>query len=169
MSYSVYAKHCFLFHPSVTATISGAVCGGRSTPKAFFQVKMATATAAADAGPASSTSLRRKKTGSPATLYEVLRVDATASQTEIKAAYRSLAKLYHPDCSSSSSTSPECDADDRNFIEIHDAYATLSDPASRARYDLSIGSLAARYFGYSTASSDLGLRFTRRWETDQCW
>ncbi|XP_039166732.1 chaperone protein dnaJ 11, chloroplastic-like [Eucalyptus grandis] len=37
---------------------------------------------------------------SSATLYQVLRVKASASQAEIKAAYRSLAKLYHPDSAS---------------------------------------------------------------------
>lgn len=155
---SVSATHCF--HPFETAN-SSAVCGGRSRPKAF-QVKMATA-AAAGLDPPSTIRMPRKKTGPP-TLYEVLRLNNMASQMEIKAAYRSLAKLYHPD-----SASPECDS--REFIEIHEAYATLSDPASRARYDLSIGSMAARYFGYSAsaASSDLELRFTRRWESDQCW
>ncbi|KAK3427425.1 hypothetical protein EUGRSUZ_F03659 [Eucalyptus grandis] len=71
--------------------------------------------------------------GGGGSLYEVLRVERTASPTEIKGAYRTLAKLYHPDA-----LSPvEAGSDGRDFLEIHDAYATLSDPSARALYDLS--------------------------------
>ncbi|CAA2972176.1 Hypothetical predicted protein, partial [Olea europaea subsp. europaea] len=99
-------------------------------------------------------------------LYEVLRVKQNASQMEIKVAYRTLAKLYHPDTAShlvkSSSTSTG------DFIEIHKAYATLSDSDARAVYDskLSVGSPRRR-----PSWSGSGVRFyqTRRWETDQCW
>ncbi|OWM62986.1 hypothetical protein CDL15_Pgr020280 [Punica granatum] len=42
--------------------------------------------------------MAQKNTGT--TLYEVLNVMSTASQSEIKAAYRRLAKLYHPDSAS---------------------------------------------------------------------
>ncbi|XP_059435779.1 chaperone protein dnaJ 11, chloroplastic-like [Corylus avellana] len=96
------------------------------------------------------------------TFYQLLRVKETASQTEIKAAYRNLAKQYHPDAASSSSN-PNA----RDFIEIHNAYATLSDPVARARYDLSIGAstASARPYGYTAGF----YRPTRRWETDQCW
>ncbi|XP_057983457.1 chaperone protein dnaJ 11, chloroplastic [Malania oleifera] len=101
-------------------------------------------------------------------LYEVLRVTHDASPLEIKAAYRTLAKLYHPDASSES--------DGRDFIEIHNAYATLSDPAARAHYDLSLGvgpGGRRRPFAYSSSSSSVdyrsGFYTSRRWETDQCW
>ncbi|XXG72430.1 hypothetical protein AAC387_Pa07g1526 [Persea americana] len=88
-----------------------------------------------------------------ANLYEVLRVKKTASPIEIKTAYRSLAKRFHPDAGS----------DGRDFMEIHEAYATLSDPTARALYDHSIGSM--RQFVEFAEN-----RFrTRRWETDQCW
>ncbi|GER45940.1 chaperone protein DNAj [Striga asiatica] len=94
-------------------------------------------------------------------LYEVLRVQRDASQTEIKTAYRTLAKLYHPDATSRFLNSSA--ADGREFIEIHNAYATLSDPDARSVYDfnLRVGSHRRR----DTS------RFypTRRWETDQCW
>ncbi|XP_043700140.1 chaperone protein dnaJ 11, chloroplastic-like [Telopea speciosissima] len=103
-------------------------------------------------------------------LYEVLCVKETASQVEIKSAYRSLAKLHHPDAATSGS-------DARDFIEIHNAYATLSDPTARARYDLSIG--GRRHFSFSSSSASGGagggtrsgfvVGRTRRWETDQCW
>uniref|UniRef100_A0A5B6YRV5 J domain-containing protein n=1 Tax=Davidia involucrata TaxID=16924 RepID=A0A5B6YRV5_DAVIN len=98
----------------------------------------------------------------PASLYEVLRVKQNATPVEIKTAYRSLAKLYHPDASHSES-------DGRDFINIHNAYATLSDPAARAVYDMSLGAGSGRRsFGYSTGNRS-GFYPTRRWETDQCW
>ncbi|CAK9157835.1 unnamed protein product [Ilex paraguariensis] len=97
----------------------------------------------------------------PASLYDVLRVRRNASPIEIKMAYRSLAKMYHPDSSHS------VESDGRNFIEIHNAYATLSDPEAKAVYDLklSIGSRGPPV-GYPYRS---GYYPTRRWETDQCW
>lgn len=100
----------------------------------------------------------------PESLYDVLRIKANASGKEIKAAYRNLAKLYHPDAASS---------DGRQFIEIHEAYATLSDPVSRDLYDLKLNLSSGRR-GFP--SSDDGIHMngsdfypTRRWETDQCW
>lgn len=60
--------------------------------------------------------------------YEVLGVPRTASLEEIKAAFRKLARQYHPD------VSQEPDAEER-FKEINEAYGVLSDPEKRARYD----------------------------------
>ncbi|KAF8414307.1 hypothetical protein HHK36_002309 [Tetracentron sinense] len=88
----------------------------------------------------------------PANLYEVLRIKETASQIEIKTAYRSLAKLFHPDATAS-------DSDGRDFMDIHSAYATLSDATARARYDLSIGT--ERLHSYS-AGNRPGFGRTRR-------
>ncbi|GER33693.1 chaperone protein DNAj [Striga asiatica] len=104
-------------------------------------------------------------------LYEVLRVRRDASQVEIKAAYRTLAKLYHPDAISRFMDSPAAaSSDGRDFIEIHNAYTTLSDPDTRASYDLKLAIDSQRRW------SALGVRgnrrrfySTRRWETDQCW
>ncbi|XP_004244015.1 chaperone protein dnaJ 11, chloroplastic-like [Solanum lycopersicum] len=97
-------------------------------------------------------------------LYEILRVKRDASPKEIKAAYRNLAKLYHPD----SASLPEESSDGRNFIEIHDAYVTLSDPSARALYDLKL-SVGSRRRGFARSVDGFRIYPTRRWETDQCW
>lgn len=60
--------------------------------------------------------------------YEILGISKTASTEEIKKAYRSLAKKYHPDVS----TEPDAEA---KFKEVQEAYDTLSDPQKRAQYD----------------------------------
>ncbi|CAA3031193.1 Hypothetical predicted protein, partial [Olea europaea subsp. europaea] len=111
-------------------------------------------------------------------LYEVLRVKHNASQTEIKTAYRTLAKIYHPDATSRFMNSSICSpssSDGRNFIEIHNAYSTLSDPEARAVYDLKLCTGSQRRRPQSSSVSGFRspgrTRFnsTRRWETDQCW
>ena len=60
--------------------------------------------------------------------YEVLGVSRNASDDELKKAYRRLAKQYHPD------TNKEQGAEAR-FVEINEAYETLSDPQRRTIYD----------------------------------
>ena len=60
--------------------------------------------------------------------YARLGVSSTATAAEIKAAFRRLAKETHPDRSGES-------ADGDKFRALVEAYETLSDPASRARYD----------------------------------
>jgi molecular chaperone DnaJ len=60
--------------------------------------------------------------------YEILGVSRTATPEEIKAAFRKLARQYHPD------VSQEANAEER-FKEINEAYAVLSEPDKRAAYD----------------------------------
>ncbi len=61
--------------------------------------------------------------------YEVLGIPREASTQEIKSAYRKLAVKYHPDRNQGN---PEAE---ENFKEAAEAYAVLSDPEKRARYD----------------------------------
>jgi curved DNA-binding protein len=60
--------------------------------------------------------------------YQVMGVPRTASQDEIKRAYRKLARKYHPD------VSKEKDAEER-FKELQEANEVLKDPEKRAAYD----------------------------------
>jgi DnaJ-class molecular chaperone len=96
-------------------------------------------------------------------LYEILQVKRTASLTEIKGAFRSLAKVYHPDVSGSDGGEQ---LDGLDFVEICNAYETLSDPAARAMYDLSLGYSSSRKRPVRFSG---GYSLNRRWETDQCW
>ena len=60
--------------------------------------------------------------------YSSLGVAKTASQKEIKAAYRKLARKHHPDVNQDKSS-------DGRFKEINEAYEVLGDPAKRKKYD----------------------------------
>lgn len=61
--------------------------------------------------------------------YKVLGVDKSASQDEIKSAYRKLAKQYHPDLH------PGDEAAAEKFKEINEAYSVVGDADKRAKYD----------------------------------
>ena len=60
--------------------------------------------------------------------YSALGVERDASEAAIKAAYRKLARKYHPD------VSKEAGAEEK-FKEVAEAYQTLKDPAKRKAYD----------------------------------
>ncbi|KAI3699367.1 hypothetical protein L2E82_43627 [Cichorium intybus] len=101
---------------------------------------------------------------SPPSLYEILGISMGATESEIKTAYRRLARTSHPDVKDSSG---------EEFMKIHAAYSTLSNPGKRADYDrrlfrtqrsrsFSGVSPAASYYGFNGYSG-------RNWETDQCW
>lgn len=57
--------------------------------------------------------------------YDILGVSKSASQDEIKKAFRKLAQKHHPDAG----------GDEETFKQINEAYAVLSDPQKKAQYD----------------------------------
>jgi len=61
--------------------------------------------------------------------YEVLGVAKTATESELKSAYRKLAKKYHPDLNKDNKEAEE------KFKEVSEAYEVLSDPSKRQKYD----------------------------------
>ncbi len=61
--------------------------------------------------------------------YEVLGVSKTASDDDIKKAYRKLAKEYHPDLH------PGDQVAETKFKELNEAYEVLSDPQKKSKYD----------------------------------
>ncbi len=61
--------------------------------------------------------------------YEVLGIDKSADEASIKKAYRTLAKKYHPDMN------PGDKEAEQKFKEVNEAYAVLSDPDKKAKYD----------------------------------
>jgi len=61
--------------------------------------------------------------------YEILGVQRDAGEGELKKSYRSLAMEFHPDRNDGNSEAEE------KFKEISEAYAVLSDPEKRSRYD----------------------------------
>uniref|UniRef100_A0A2N9IB16 J domain-containing protein n=1 Tax=Fagus sylvatica TaxID=28930 RepID=A0A2N9IB16_FAGSY len=94
-------------------------------------------------------------------LYQILGIPTVATFQEIKTAYRRLARTCHPDVATTDSK----DSSTGEFMRIHAAYSTLSDPEKRAVYDRK---LFPRYQPLTTSSGFSG--YTRRnWETDQCW
>ena len=78
--------------------------------------------------------------------YRLLGVKATASQAEIKSAYRKLARKYHPDVNQDSKSSAE------QFALLSKAYTILNDPQERAYYDDQLNTQRTR--GYSIFDSN---------------
>ena len=94
--------------------------------------------------------------------YEVLGLEKSASEEEIKKAYRKLAMKWHPvwrqfislnlgiDYSSQDKNPDNKDQANENFKEIGEAYSILSDKDKRANYDK---------FGFNSPFADLGSSF----------
>src|SRR4051794_37106036 len=61
--------------------------------------------------------------------YETLGVPKTATEDDIRSAFRKLARKYHPDVAADKKTAEE------KFKEINEAHEVLSDPTKRRKYD----------------------------------
>jgi DnaJ-domain-containing protein 1 len=74
---------------------------------------------------------RERSLSSSFTFYELLGVSKRDGLEEVKKAYKRMARKYHPDVSP-----PDCTEEHtRLFIEVQEAYETLSDPFRRSEYD----------------------------------
>lgn len=77
--------------------------------------------------------------------YKILGLEKGATEEQIKAAFRKLAKKYHPDLHKGSKTHED------KFKEINEAYAVLSDPDKRKQYD----AFGAEGFGQRYSQEDI--------------
>ena len=87
--------------------------------------------------------------------YRTLGVEKKASGSEIKRAYRDLAKKHHPD------RNPGDKKAEEKFKEINEAYQVLSDSEKRARYD----QLGSAYFDYQQQGGAPGGFNWNEWST----
>ncbi|XP_015795332.1 protein tumorous imaginal discs, mitochondrial [Tetranychus urticae] len=87
--------------------------------------------------------------------YEILGVSRGADKKEIKKNYIKLAKLYHPDSTSSKTASPE------KFQELLEAYQVLTDDEKRAKYDAEVlNDLSSEYQKHESAKDFSFMRNT---------
>lgn len=71
------------------------------------------------------------------TLYDLLELPINANEKEIKAAYKKIAKKYHPDVDG---------GDQEKFVRINNAYSILSNPIQKQKYDTMLSSSSAKTF-----------------------
>ncbi|CAL1380316.1 unnamed protein product [Linum trigynum] len=100
--------------------------------------------------------MTNNNTSRKSNLYQVLSLssESDVGPEEIKKAYRKLARQYHPDVRPASGKEEST----RRFLEIREAYETLSDPATRLAYDYELSNVNSvgrlrRSEGWSSSSS----------------
>ncbi|TIA91290.1 hypothetical protein E3P99_01135 [Wallemia hederae] len=91
--------------------------------------------------------------------YDTLNLSATATPQQIKTAFYSLSKEYHPD----KNDSPDAK---RVYQSITEAYSILGDPPSRRNYDRELDSTPSAPYGHS---SNAGLDARRRQRANYAW
>ena len=84
--------------------------------------------------------------------YEILGLTSNAGPLEIKAAFRQLAKVYHPDKNPSGI---------EHFTQILKAYETLSDASRKATYDYKLN------YSQTQSSADQATKATKNWKFDE--
>lgn len=131
----------------------------RQTKPSVITAAFASATAERES--ATATYVLPQKLSS--SFYEILGIPTRATGDEIKSAYRRLARVFHPDVASIDRKNSSAD----EFMRIHAAYSTLSDPNKRAEYDRRFLRRQRTVGLYSTPS--FSGYSGRNWETDQCW
>lgn len=89
--------------------------------------------------------------------YKILGVSKTASEKEIKKAYRKLARQYHPD------VNPGDAAAETKFKDINEAYEVLSDPENRKMYD----KFGSEWKQYQRAGGGNDSDFWQQWQSQQ--
>ncbi|KVI12290.1 DnaJ domain-containing protein [Cynara cardunculus var. scolymus] len=95
------------------------------------------------------------------TLYDLLGISETGTISEIKKAYKQMALKYHPDVSPPDRTEEYT----VRFIQVREAYETLSDPEARSMYDMSVANgLPSAFSGKRGTRSDPGSDAKRRWK-----
>ena len=67
--------------------------------------------------------------------YKIMGLKPSATESEIKSAYRLLAKRYHPDVNPGNSAASE------KFADLTEAYGILSDAVKKAEYDRQVGEM----------------------------
>lgn len=82
--------------------------------------------------------------------YSILGVDKSATQDDIKKAYRKLSKKYHPDRNQGSEDDSR--AAEQKFKEINEAYDTLGNEQKRKEYDNPMSSFSSGGFGFDPFS-----------------
>ncbi|KAF9607835.1 hypothetical protein IFM89_001583 [Coptis chinensis] len=96
-----------------------------------------------------ASTLETKRVGT--NFYEVLSLDSeNVSFEEVKKAYRSMARQYHPDVVPASRKEEST----KKFVELQRAYETLSNPNSRQKYDYELGLNYLSGFGMTGIRSE---------------